>query len=173
MPRRRSFPQNRIRPRSRTTWVGSADQAYVAIGAGLSVIQQSFDPSAASMLEPTILRSRGLISVRLNSFASDLSFTGVIGMGVVTDDAFAAGAVSIPRPFDDADWGGWFVWEPYSFYLEFADAIGFQSKADMHFKFDSKAMRRVEPNETVVVMVESQSVAVDVSVTFRQLYKLS
>jgi len=137
------------------------------------VVQQTFSPESASMNAPTIVRTRGIISIKLTSYAADLDFCGVLGMGIVSDEALAAGAASIPRPFDDADWPGWFVWEPFCSRFEFLDATGTKFPAALSWKFDSKAMRKVRVNETVVVMVESQSGAFETAVFFRQLYKLS
>ncbi len=94
-------------------------------------------------------------------------------MGLVSDQAFAAGAVSIPGPWSDPDWGGWFVWIPWSFRFEFVSGTGIQMPGSVQIPIDSKAMRKVQPNETLVVMLESQSAAVTVAASFRMLVKLA
>jgi len=154
------------------TWVGPADQFTVNVSSGASGINQSFDPAAAGMVKPTIVRVRGLLLVKLQAYTTDQDVNGAFGMCVVSDEAFAAGAASIPRPFDDAGWDGWFVWQPFSFRYEFHSATG-DIIGSVGWDIDSKAMRKVTDNETVVCMVESQSGAFAASVNTRVLFKLS
>jgi len=44
--------------------------------------------------------------------------------------------------------------------------------AQVNYPFDSKAMRKVDDGDTIVVMVESQVGAFSVAATFRMLFKL-
>jgi len=167
---RRTFPSrgNRRIP----TWVGPADQSYVSVGSGLSVLIASFAPEDASIVKPTVVRVRGQVSIKLNSYAADLDIAGAFGMCVVSDEAFVAGAASIPRPFDDADWDGWFVWRSFAAHYELLDATG-AFLASYEFEVDSKAMRKVTSNETIVMMCESQTGAVQISMGLRTLLLLS
>ena len=154
------------------TWIGQADQGYVAVGAGASSIVASFDPGAAAMVKPTIVRSRGVLSVRSASSAADVSVVGAFGMCVVSDQVFTAGAASVPGPWTDGDWDGWFVWQAFSLSLEVTTDIS-RIINDRIFEIDSKAMRKVNENETILLVVESQAVAIEVSVPIRVLLKLS
>ncbi len=173
MPRQSRFRHTGVVSRKRqTTWVGPADQNIIAVASGASVIIASFDPAASFMLAPTIVRSRGVVSIRPQSFAGDLSIGGALGICIVSDEAFTAGTASIPRPFDDSNWGGWMVWEPFFYNLEFSDATGLR-QVDFSWKVDSKAMRKVKDNETVVMMCESQTGALNCGMHIRQLYKMS
>ncbi len=95
---------------------------------------------------------------------------GAIGCGIVSDQAFAAGAASIPGPWTDQDWSGWFVWMPWAFRFEFTTDIG-RLIGSFTQVIDSKAMRKVQPNETVVWMAESQAAAANVANPFRMLIK--
>ena len=114
-----------------------------------------------------------MLSVALNSYAADIEVVGAIGMAVVTDLAVATGASAIPGPWTDQDWDGWFVWVPFAFRYEFSDLTGTQFPASLQMEIDSKAQRKVESGETVVVMGESFAGAVRVATPFRQLYKLA
>jgi len=155
-----------------STWVGPADQAFVAIGAGAKVIVASFDPAAAGLLSPTIIRTRGEVSVGSVATGST-EITGAYGMCIVTDTAFAAGAGSIPGPWSDSGWDGWFVWRSFNFTVVSATGTGFQSDAYLRHEVDSKAMRKITDDETVVLMAETASVAARISMATRELYKLS
>ena len=158
-------------PKRKTVWVGTADQGAVSLASGGSAIVSSFDPSSFAILKATIARVRGEINVFPQVTTADLSINGAYGLCVVSDEAFAAGAASIPRPFDDDDWAGWLVHGYFSNRV-IASAVDnglwITSKA-----IDSKAMRKVGPGETVVWMIESQGGAISVLFNARVLIMLS
>ncbi len=129
-------------PRRQTTWISSADQGYVTISAGAKTLIQSFDPQAAGLMAPTIVRTRGRLAVKSTQAAADAEVVGAVGMCVISDQAFAAGAGSIPGPFTDSGWGGWLAWEAVMISLQFVDGTGVFID-DRAFEFDSKAMRKV------------------------------
>jgi len=161
-------PAVRRAPRRLSQWVASADQGYLAVASAASGILQS----NASLGNTTIVRTRGLLSVRPTAFSADLDVSGAFGIAIVSDQAFAAGAASVPGPFTDQDWDGWFVWMPMLYRYEFGDLTG-QALISKELVIDSKAMRKVGANETVVVVFEAQAGAVSVASHFRMLVKLS
>ena len=154
------------------TWVGPADQGFVAVATGAKVILASFDPVSFGMDKPTVIRTRGQVAVRPEITTADLDLVGAIGLGIVSDEAFAAGVAAIPGPFDSADWDGWFVWQSFSYNYEFIDGTGFNFSV-WNFEVDSKAMRKVSDGETMVVVIESQVGAMRISAPLRTLWKLS
>ncbi len=93
-------------PRRQTTWVAPADQSFVAVSTGATVIVASFDAQANGMLAPTVIRNRGVLGIKLSSYGADLDVTGAYGIGVVSDAAFTAGVASVQGPWTDANWGG-------------------------------------------------------------------
>ncbi len=166
---RRNFPVRG--PRRQTSWVGSADQSYVAVGAGASVLTQSVQLTGVADVS-TVVRTRGQISITPQVFTADAEITGAWGMGIVSQQAFAAGAVSIPRPFTDNGWDGWFAWVPFSFRYGFNDASGTLIES-VELPIDSKGMRKVKSDDVIVVMAESQAIAFRISGQFRMLVKLA
>ncbi len=176
MPRRSRPTPFRTGGRKRvTTWVGPADQDSVAVASGASVIIASFVPASNGMLAPTIVRSRGEVAIRNSVVASDQDIGGAFGICIVSDEAFAAGTASIPRPFDDSDWGGWFVWQSFKSQFELRDSTGASglNETSLRYQVDSKAMRRVSDNETVVMMCESQTGALLAAMHVRMLFLMS
>ena len=159
-------------PRRQVTWISPADQGYLAVGANAKVLMASFDPVATGMEKPTIIRNRGELSVRPTSFASDAGIVGAYGMAIVSDQAAAIGITAIPGPFTEAEWDGWLVWHSFSMFLEFGDATG-RFMADRAIIVDSKGMRKISDNETLVVVAESQSGAFSISAPIRTLFKLA
>jgi len=153
-------------PRRKTVWVGTADQAPVGVASTASVIISSFAPSDLSILQATAVRVRGLLQVRV-----DISYDGAYGLAVVSDEAFAAGAAAIPRAFDDDDWPGWLVHGYWMGHFEF-DSSG-STNFPIQQVIDSKAMRKVGVNETLVWMVEARVGAVTVTLHARVLLMLA
>ncbi len=150
-----------------TEWIAPANQGYVGVATGGATLNSSFsfdDPE-------TIVRTRGQISIIPTSVAADADFVGAVGIGIVSNEAFAAGVGSIPEPFTDADWGGWFVWRSFSYHLEFSTAVGIQFP-NWNFEVDSKAMRKAGSNEVAVIIAESQVGAFQISTPLRLLSKL-
>ena len=167
--RSRSFGSGSKR---QTTWVGPADQAFVAVGSTNKVLVASFDPASASLPKPTVIRTRGEIYHRPTNLNADLAYVGAWGLAVVSDQAFAAGAASIPGPFDSADWDGWFAWGSFGFHLDFGTNVGLR-EIGRALDVDSKGMRKISDNETIVFMAESQTGAYSISMPLRLLMKLS
>jgi len=159
-------------PRRQVSWIGAADQNYVAIASGAVVILQSFDAASFGLNKPTVVRTRGMVSYGPQSGAADLDIVGAWGFAIVSDQAFTAGAASIPGPFDEAGWDGWFSHGYFSFKLDVTTDVG-RLIMDRQDPIDSKAMRKVSDNETIVVMAESNVGAFDISLQFRMLLKLS
>ena len=155
-------------PKRLVEWAGVADQGYVSVADGGATLISSLTINEVA----TIVRTRGQVSVRPNVFAADLDIVGAIGVGIVSQEAFAAGVASIPEPFSDSDWAGWFVWRSFSMSLEFHTAAS-SFLRDMTFEVDSKAMRKIGHNEVVVTIAESQSGAFSISSPLRKLIKLS
>ena len=158
--------------RRQTTWIGPADQAYVSVGSNASVIIASFDAASNGLLKPTIVRTRGRVSWKPTVTSATLTVVGAYGVAVVTDAAFVAGAGSVPGPFTEAGWDGWFAWGAFSFEIDVASSAS-KLMLESHDIVDSKGMRKVTTDETVVLVAESQIGAFDISMPLRLLAKMS
>ena len=167
MTRPRSFHRGRSGARRLTQWLGPALQDFLSVADGGATLISSL-----SFEEPlTVTRVRGMVSLRASS-AADLNIVGAYGEGIVSTEAFNAGVASIPEPFTDADWGGWFVWRSFSYRFDSITQAGVFT-TDWNFEVDSKAMRKVQPNETLVAVAESFNGAYSISAPLRTLLKLS
>jgi len=164
----RGFTVGRRSPGRLTQWIGPADQGFVSVAAAGATLMTS-----VVFEEPlTVVRIRGHMTIIPDSTAADVSIVGAFGMGIVSAEASAAGIVSIPEPFSDADWGGWMLWRSFAMRFESITQAGVLL-ANWAFELDSKAMRKMSPNEVLVAVVESQSGAFAISVATRVLLKLS
>ena len=162
----RGFPQRG--PKRLNAWVGPPEQGYVAVASTGSTLIGSLSVEEAI----TLVRTRGMFSVKPNSVAADVDIVGAIGAGVVSAEAFAIGITALPTPFSDADWPGWFVWESFAFHVENVSAAGFDPLASLQIPVDSKGMRKIGASEVVVFVAESQIGTFDVVDATRGLFKL-
>ncbi len=156
-----------------STWIGPADQGYVPVGSAGAAIISTFDPDGASLIAPTIIRTRGQVSTALSvGIAGDVDVIGAYGMCIVSDNAAGIGITAVPLPFDDAAWGGWFVWRSFSMRYEFTSGVDARFTMQSE-EVDSKAMRKVSTDETILIVAQSQVGAFDISAPLRLLLKLS
>ena len=173
MARRRSFSTNVGKVKRQVTWVGPADQTFVAVATGGATIVATFDPSALGMLKPTVVRTRGDVSIIPNSVGADLNIVGAYGLAIVSDQAVAIGVTGIPTPWTDPSWDGWFVWRSFGYRVENSTSVSINSPLNISHEVDSKAMRKITDNETMVMVAESQAGAFNISMALRTLLKLS
>ena len=124
----------------------------------------------------TLIRTRGIIQVILTAAGAAEGFNGAFGICVVSNDAFAVGITAIPNPVDDMDWDGWLY---HQFWSLMAPAA-FQATGTGPFVkdlvIDSKAMRKVGQNDTIVLVgqfLEIGTAALSVTAGSRFLFKLS
>ena len=127
--------------------------AYVSVGVNTKTLLGGFSLSNPGIGE-TVRRTRGMFSLKSTAGVGVFKASGAVGLMVVNDIAFAAGASAIPGPISDASDDGWFLWEPFSSPLAIAGAVTGSSPT---YQVDSKAMRRVEEGFTIAVMVENAS----------------
>ncbi len=170
--RARGFPARG--PRRQTIWGSTVTPTATIIAAGTKVLLARFTAaSLASIGVPnTVVRERGQIWYASDQNAATESVVGAVGLCVVSELAAAAGAASIPGPITNADWDGWYGWFPMLTRIEFSDATGVQNPAGVVMPFDTKAMRKVEDNMSVVVMVESVTNGLRLTYASRTLFKL-
>ncbi len=95
-----------------------------------------------------------------------------VAVGIVSIAAATVGVGSIPTPWSEPGWSGWLVWRSVNYPFQFVDGTGVLIWNRTQ-EVDSKAMRKVGPDETVVIVAESQAGAFEISTPVRQLYKLS
>ncbi len=151
-----------------TQWLAPALQEYVAVASGGATLV-AFAPFEEAV---TLIRTRGVISIMPESVAADVQIAGAVGMGIVSAEARVAGVASIPEPFTDGDWGGWFVWRTFAMNVQFESAAGTRLQ-QIDLEIDSKAMRKITPNENLVVVAESFTGAFRLFTGTRHLIKLS
>jgi len=128
-------------------------------GTGVSTLTTS----AASILgsgiittfgEETVVRTRGLVDCSLiSSTSAGDGYFGAVGIGLVSSAAFTAGATAVPTPINEQGWDGWLFHHFFSVHEDSPDGQG-SGSAHHRFEIDSKAMRKVQEDETLYAAIE-------------------
>ena len=155
-----------VRPSPKTKiWIGAGvGQTTIA---GSTVVLVSTLSAGALLLRPfTVLRTRMNIGYFSDQNAATETPFGDFGIMVVTENAVAIGITAIPSPGStggdpDADW---YVHQAVMSRLQFGSSVGFVEAAEQ-YEVDSKAMRKVGPNEDLALVFTQESTVGAVIVT--------
>jgi len=169
--------RSRVRPfrtqaaRRLTQWVASTvESGYTALAASTILVDQILTPADQP---ETIVRVRGKLNILSDQIATTERPFGAFGFAVVTNKAATLGPTAIPGPYAEAGDEVWFVHGFWHTPMQFLDATGVVVIAQT-FEFDSKAMRKLDPDHRMVVMIENgATVGASYNIAFRMLLKAS
>ncbi len=139
--------------RQPTSWSRGVFQT-ITVPAATKVLIGSFTLENPGISE-TVRRTRGTMLIESDQSAAVEKQLGAMGWIIITANALAAGAASIPGPVTDAADDAWFVWEPIVGSSASTDGAGINVFPDIAVPFDSKAMRKVEEPNVLAIMVEN------------------
>ncbi len=129
---------------------------FTAVTTATTIVSPPLTPG-----EPvTILRCRGLIHAFLDStrqVGDTISLT--FGLGIVSQDAAALGASAMPDPGSEPDYP-WLWWG--TMFLDGQLAAGGENPwgaSAQKLEVDTKAMRKMKPRESLVWVMQSDTVA--------------
>ena len=157
-----------------TTWLRDVDSATASIlAAGSSVLFASLTTEELALRPFTVVRVRGLLTVNSDQVGASEFVHGAIGFAVVSRQAVVAGVASVPTPTLEAESGLWFVHQYWAHTTVFQSATGFSENSQTNFEIDSKAMRKVDQGQDIVVVIENGSgnAGVEFILNFRILIK--
>ncbi len=171
--------------RRRTRFVRPAPKTKMWIGAGVGITaltgstlhQISTLSAGALLLRPfTILRTRMEILYQTDQAAAIERGFANYAQIVVTDKAAALGVTAVPDPNADPE-ADWFVFEALSnsFFIDIngTDGIGVDGNMGTHYVVDSKAMRKVGPDDDIVAMcTQNTAVGAELITNGRRLIQL-
>jgi len=140
--------------------------AYQTVPANSDVLLSSFSASALSAIAPaTIIRTRGILSVKSDqSAASEVQFGG-FGIALVNEAARAAGVASLPSASSMID-DRFFVLQPFLQQFLLLDASGFDARNDTSYIIDSKAMRKITNDDGLVFVAGNNHATHGLQVSF-------
>ena len=143
-----------------------------AIPGSSTTLLSSLNAAALALRPFTVVRSRIFALIQSDQVTAAEEVHGALGVIVVSDQASAAGAASIPAPVSNAD-APFFIWEGVVNAFIIASNSGFSEPTGTRINIDSKAMRKVGNNEDVAF--QFQTATADgglISLSGRMLIKL-
>ena len=158
-------PQRRL-----TTWGGVQSNSYANVPAASKLFFASFSAAGlANIQRSTLIRVRGIISVKSDQSGGIEDAMGAFGIAVVTDTARAVGVTALPAPSDDAAGDYWQTWQAL-----FSPPIDATIDNEL-FMIDSKGQRKLSDLDAIVLMFENTHAThgMDVAVQLRFLFLLS
>ena len=143
-------------------WIGVGVGAE-NVSASEKVLSSTLSAGALLLRPFTILRTHLLLQIRTDQQTAIESVEASFGQMVVTDTAAAIGVTAVPDPSGisgdpEADW---FLWQAlsFSFFIDIngADGIGVDGSNGVRYSVDSKAMRKVGPDDNVVSVIANDT----------------
>ena len=162
-----------VRPPARTSiWLGF-NLGPIVVPANSAILAGSLDAAALALRPFTIIRTHLVIRWVTDQAAVAEFPHGAFGSMVVTDQATAIGVTAVPDPISDPD-ADWYFYHGLTVEMIFLSSVGFESDAGHTYLIDSKAMRKVGPNQDIVDVVSNQHATHGAVLTVqgRQLIKL-
>ena len=131
------------------TSISASGKAFVGAGYGLT-----------TQNPVTLIRTRGEVEMFLKTGGTvGDGFRGAFGIAKASSVAFAAGIASLPGPISEINWDGWLYHRFFGVHIQ--DTTDFNGPAtSLRFEIDSKAMRKLEVEDTVYAMLEVTEIGV-------------
>ncbi len=180
MARRRfagGVPALRQGQRRVSEWGASFDQtAVIALGPNTVQLVQSFPLAtlfSAGLIPSTIVRTRGELWVHSDQSAANEMPFGALSMQVTSEPARVAGAASLLAPIIDEAADQFFVYQFFAGGNSGPSTGALFGQPWSQFTFDSKAMRKIDDGQAIVIMMENASAAhqCEFVLKFRILFK--
>ena len=140
--------------RKETLWFKGLEFLQVIGGAAAPVLLGSLNAAALALRPFTVVRTRGAIHLSSDQIAADEVYGAAYGQAVVSDQAAAIGVTAVPTPVTDDNSDLWFVFEYMFGSFVFSDATGASESGITQTTIDSKAMRKVQEGEDIVLVLE-------------------
>ena len=128
---------------------GISTSSVAILGSGVTPVDDGF----------TLVRLRGNVQGYLRSSdAVNGGFHCAIGIGIVTNKAFAIGATAVPGPITEMEWDGWLYHRFFDLHQSTTTFDPTEVNSQISFEVDSKAMRKLDGEEIIVAVVETVEV---------------
>jgi len=157
--------------RRRTSWVAGPETgvngAPQSISSSLSQLATTAIAVGADGF--TLVRTRGELNMRLGTAAASTDgFHGAFGIAIANGSAVTAGSGSIQTPLDDEAWDGWLYHRYFNLMPGAAIAAAAAQDNDfvnatsaaLRFEVDSKAMRKLNAEDSIYAIIEVVEVGV-------------
>ncbi len=133
-----------------TSWFEFVPVTATMTAAGGTVIF-SLNAAALALRPFTVVRTRFEVWLKSDQAAATEDQVAMLGLAVVSDQAVAVGVTAVPTPGTDMGSDLWFVHQ-----VMYADesALVDKTRSGQRYSIDSKAMRKVDIGQDLVVVSE-------------------
>jgi len=151
--------QVRSAPRRLTVWgdgPGADDLATLDVLTFSASTNGIVGVGREALIPFTITRIRGFLDLMLTAAttAGD-GFHWAAGIGIVSAEAFSIGITAVPKPFADKEWPGWLWFQMGTIMSPIVlGNVTSGPQQVLQIPIDSRAMRKIAPNEVVTLIVE-------------------
>ena len=105
----------------------------------------------------TVIRTHWTVQLTSDQQIATETQLGAVGLAIVSDQAVDVGITAIPTPVTDLDSDLWFVHQVLMNDFTFAGAVAYEASAGRVWEIDSKAMRKVNDDQQIVIVGESSA----------------
>ncbi len=114
----------------------------------------TFNTAALELRPFTIVRTRFLLGIISDQIVTSETQIAAVGLAIVSDEAAAVGVTAVPTLIDNMASDLWFVHQ--LLYNEHTNltSVGYADGGQQQYEVDSKAMRKVDIGQNLVVVVE-------------------
>ncbi len=138
-----------------TSWLQFLPGEVNLASANSAAIVFSLNAAALALRPFTIVRTRFIWHVFPDQFAASESQQTAAGIAVVSDEAVAVGVSAVPTPMSSMGSDLWLLHEISLGRVQITSASGFESQAGYVMRIDSKAMRKVDIGQDIVVVIQN------------------
>jgi len=174
MPGRRVVTRSNLvrAPRRETVWLDIGFVTASLAASATKVLLSSLAAPGLALRPFTVVRTRLRWRCISDQSAATETFIGNLGLAVVSDQASALGITALPTPATNLGSDLWFVIEQWIGRFQLIGTDVMSSSTDR--EIDSKAMRKVDIGQDIVVVSEAGigGSGVVISVVGRMLVKL-
>ena len=142
-----------------TAWIAILPITNTLAAASTAVLTGGLNAVALALRPFTIVRVRGFLQVSSDQNAASENYSASVGYCVVSDQAFAIGVTAVPTSETDRGSDLFFVHESAAGRIVRGDTTGFQDPVGIQRVFDSKAMRKVNEDSTMAIVIETSFVS--------------
>ena len=157
----RNFPRGRRSGRE-TRWLALPETRTVLASANSQAIILSLTTAEKALRPFTITRTIIHRSITSDQQGAGEVYAAACGIAVVSDQASSIGVTAVPTPFDNLDSDLWLFHDILDGEFVFVSGVGIQEGATSPrggHTVESKAMRKVEDGQDVVVVIENDGLS--------------
>ena len=142
-----------VSSKRQSTWL-ELQPAITVHAATTGTILFSLTTAELALRPFTIVRTRLQVGIISDQAAASEDQVAGLGIAVVSEQAQAVGVTAVPLLIDDMESDLWLMHQlVYNTFL-FADGTGFQDGGLQQYAIDSKAMRKVDIGQDVIVVAQ-------------------